>query len=69
MADLSFVGGVGSYGLYILLALTALAVLVRKALHIPMDPREPPLIRPKIPLIGHIIGMMRYQTAYFEEMR
>ncbi len=69
MANLNFPGGLGSYSAYILLALTALAVLAWKALHISMDPREPPLIRPKIPLVGHLIGMLRYQTAYFEKLR
>ncbi|KAK3322713.1 cytochrome P450 [Apodospora peruviana] len=29
-----------------------------------MDPREPPLLKPTIPLIGHIIGMFRYQADY-----
>jgi cytochrome P450 len=29
-----------------------------------VDPREPPLVKPRIPLIGHIIGMMRHQAAY-----
>ena len=24
------------------------------------DPREPPRLRPKLPLIGHLIGMVQY---------
>jgi len=29
-----------------------------------LDPREPPLIKPKVPLIGHIIGLLWYQYSY-----
>jgi hypothetical protein len=36
---------------------------------IPMDPREPPLVRPKIPFIGHLIGLMRHQTTYLQMLR
>ncbi|KAF4545485.1 Cytochrome p450 [Lasiodiplodia theobromae] len=28
------------------------------------DPREPPLVHPKIPVIGHIIGFIRYGQPY-----
>lgn len=28
------------------------------------DPREPPLLTPTIPFIGHIIGLIRYQADY-----
>ncbi|KAK3303657.1 cytochrome P450 [Chaetomium strumarium] len=29
-----------------------------------VDPREPPVLKPQIPLVGHIIGMMRHQALY-----
>jgi hypothetical protein len=29
-----------------------------------LDPNEPPLIKPTIPLIGHIIGIIRHQNTY-----
>lgn len=29
------------------------------------DPKEPPLIPPKIPLVGHIIGLLRDGTGYY----
>jgi hypothetical protein len=29
-----------------------------------MDPNEPPLLKPKIPLIGHIIGVITEQSDY-----
>ncbi|KAH7135263.1 cytochrome P450 [Dendryphion nanum] len=35
---------------------------------IKMDPREPPLIEPTIPLFGHIIGMLREGPLYFAKI-
>jgi hypothetical protein len=35
----------------------------------PMDPREPPLLRPDIPVVGHLIGMMRKQMDYYAILR
>ncbi|KAK4142933.1 cytochrome P450 [Dichotomopilus funicola] len=31
----------------------------------PYDPQEPPLVKPKIPFIGHIIGLLRHGTRYY----
>jgi hypothetical protein len=28
------------------------------------DPREPPRLRPQIPVIGHVIGLMRHGPSY-----
>ncbi len=33
----------------------------------PHDAQEPPLIRPKIPLIGHVIGLLHHGTAYYSK--
>ena len=33
------------------------------------DPREPPRVRSKIPLIGHVIGLMRHGPTYYKQMR
>jgi hypothetical protein len=30
------------------------------------DPREPPLVNPKIPVIGHLIGIMLIRVPYFD---
>ena len=30
------------------------------------DPREPPYIHSTLPLIGHLVGMVRYGAKYFE---
>jgi hypothetical protein len=34
-----------------------------------MDPREPPLLRPAIPVVGHVIGMMKEQLNYYAILR
>ena len=30
----------------------------------PADSREPPLINPKVPILGHALGMMMHQAEY-----
>lgn len=51
-------------------ALTAVAVLAAFILVWQWterrDPREPPYIRSRIPLIGHVVGMIQYGAKYFE---
>ncbi|KAJ8114735.1 hypothetical protein OPT61_g3452 [Boeremia exigua] len=49
----------GVYGLA-----AALLVLLANALRFKVDPREPPVIYPSIPLIGHIIGAIREGSLY-----
>jgi hypothetical protein len=48
--------------------LTGLFLLWRKS-DVSLDPQEPPIALSKLPFIGHIYGMMRYQLGYFEMMR
>lgn len=33
------------------------------------DPQEPPRIRPKVPLIGHVLGVMRAGPTYYSQTR
>ncbi|KAK3319118.1 cytochrome P450 [Apodospora peruviana] len=35
----------------------------------PIDPREPPLLKPGIPIVGHLVGLARYGIDYFEVLR
>lgn len=30
-----------------------------------VGPREPPLLKPRIPFIGHMIGLLRHQAGYY----
>ncbi|KAK0643146.1 hypothetical protein B0T16DRAFT_331368 [Cercophora newfieldiana] len=34
-----------------------------------LDPREPPLVKPRIPLIGHIISLIQHQAEYHTILR
>jgi hypothetical protein len=42
--------------------------LLIRFLTLPHDPQEPPLVRPKIPLIGHVIGLLRHGTKYYSDV-
>lgn len=33
-----------------------------------LDPREPPLLKPKIPIIGHLVGLVGEQTHFFKRL-
>lgn len=56
--------------LALLLALTAaLYSILRQLDRVQSDPREPPVISSKIPFFGHIIGLIRYGSQYFEIIR
>ncbi|TEA10841.1 Cholesterol 7-alpha-monooxygenase [Colletotrichum sidae] len=46
--------------------LLALGIAVTKLSNPTLDAREPPLWRPKIPVIGHLIGMIRHGPHYFK---
>lgn len=30
-----------------------------------IDPREPPILKPRLPLIGHIFGLLQHGVDYF----
>lgn len=34
-----------------------------------LDPREPPLLPQKVPLIGHLIGFLRNGNSYYLDLR
>ncbi|KAK3947916.1 cytochrome P450 [Pseudoneurospora amorphoporcata] len=34
----------------------------------PHDPSEPPIIKPKCPVIGHLFGLLNHQVNYFSEL-
>jgi hypothetical protein len=44
---------------------TAIALSLLNYLLTPrVDPREPPVVKPTIPWIGHILGIIRHQADY-----
>lgn len=48
----------------ILGGLVALSFLINVLATPRLDPNEPPLLKPSIPLIGHIIGIISRQNEY-----
>lgn len=43
----------------------AAVILAAVWLSAPYDPREPPLVRPTIPVVGHLLGIMIHRVHYF----
>lgn len=43
--------------------------LFDRFLALKQDPREPPLILPKIPLVGHLISLVMRKNDYYVELR
>lgn len=50
--------------IYSVTGLVVLAYMVDFIFSVCDDPREPPRLRPKIPVIGHVIGLMRHGPSY-----
>jgi hypothetical protein len=49
--------------------LVVIFYLIRKITTINIDQQEPPLLKPRLPLIGHIIGLMKHEATYFSILR
>ncbi len=53
-------------GLHIgLVVCLVLAVFLQRLSAIRLDPREPPVLKPGIPLVGHLLGLLRNKVDYF----
>ncbi|KAF2194765.1 cytochrome P450 [Zopfia rhizophila CBS 207.26] len=50
------------------IGLGAIFIFLKKITAIDHDPREPPLIPSIIPVIGHLIGMLRHGTHYYTQI-
>jgi hypothetical protein len=53
---------------------TAIAVMFAMGLAIAskmgeLDEKEPPLLKPRVPLIGHLLGMLRWQVGYMQMLK
>ena len=55
--------------LLLLLSFAAVYLLVNHFLIANHDPKEPLLLPPKIPLVGHVIGLMREKVYYCLDLR
>ena len=54
--------------LYVTLLISLFAALIIYFLGPGYDPREPPVIPQSVPYIGHIIGLIRHGSGYFEHL-
>ena len=52
----------------VLVAITLLFLLYRM-LHLPVYPNEPPYIPSTIPFIGHLLGFLRHNMAYYTRIK
>ncbi|CZR62543.1 related to cytochrome P450 7B1 [Phialocephala subalpina] len=52
----------------IILAVVAVLLIIRQRLAVQLDPKEPPILKPKVPYIGHIIGLFQHHGAYFDKL-
>lgn len=41
---------------------------LKRVLYPTVDPREPPIIRPTIPFVGHVVSLIREKTNIFERL-
>lgn len=53
----------------ILLALGVVVVYSRGETKSTADNSEPPVLQPRVPFIGHLIGMLRWQVGYMQMLR
>lgn len=50
------------------IAVIPLLFLLQRLVFPKFDPREPPVLRPKIPVIGHLISMARERTGLYRRL-
>lgn len=55
--------------LLFLLSFAAVYLLANRYLISKHDPNEPPLLPPKIPIVGHVIGLIRQKVYYYLDIR
>jgi hypothetical protein len=68
MAEPQMAGAVTvSYWSFLPILIATIAIIISwRGLYPSIDPREPPLKKPEIPIVGHIIGLARGHGGYFE---
>lgn len=55
--------------LVLLASVTGIYVLLGRLFNLEFDPREPQVVKPKIPYVGHIIGFVRHGQSYLQKLR
>jgi hypothetical protein len=50
---------------FVVVALTGLLLLLQRYASPSLDPLEPPLLKPRVPLVGHIISMLQEGSSFY----
>ena len=58
-------GSVSSIAVLVIAALPIVLVLMKKLLYPTYDPREPPVLRPKVPFIGHLVSLIKESNSFY----
>ncbi len=45
-----------------------LALLLHRMFSVHLDPREPPMLKPRVPVIGHLVGLLWNRIDYFTSL-
>lgn len=53
---------------FVVIATLTVGILLYRTLRTSLDPREPPAITPKPPIIGHLLGVYRHHAMYFKHL-
>lgn len=53
---------------FIVVALTGLLLLLQRYVSPSLDPLEPPLLKPRVPLVGHIISMFQEGSGFYTRL-
>lgn len=55
---------------YIAIIATLSLLVVFMRLSVPnLDPREPPLLKSRVPFIGHTVGLLAHSADYFSKIK
>lgn len=69
MALLDLLNGSGLNGFTLSIILcSSLAVLFWRVFALRLDSREPPALKPELPIVGHIIGMFEGSHGYWPKL-
>ena len=53
----------------VILAVTLVAIALQRFSVVTRDSSEPPVVRPLIPFIGHLLGIIRHQSNYHKILK
>lgn len=52
----------------VIAALPIVLLLLKKTLYPTFDPREPPVFRPRVPFVGHLVSMILEGGSFYQRL-